>query len=364
MPDSGSNKAKGRNLPSWMSSRDADNEPDRNKPAGDKDKRNSSQTTTSPESSIGAKRSSKPLEGVVFALSGFVNPERSTLRSQALEMGAEYQADWNANCTLLVCAFQNTPKFRQVEADNGTIVSKGWITECYSQKQLVGIEPYLLNVGKPWKHQSSSTGPSQDPKPNNSYKQVDKAAGSKSRASSSSKPTTHKLAKKEFSTPEVKKWAIDDMKSTISWLNSQDEKPDPGEIKKIAAEGILTCLQDAIDSLKEGKGMEKIIEEWSFVPRVVDELNKLDRDADGPATTSKKDIYHQAIVCKRIYEFELGNFEDDITDKNKRQKIDERGVETKDYDSDDTIEMTEDEVREAFDNVESSIVNDNQLAHR
>ena len=63
-------------------------------------------------------------EGVVFALSGFVNPERGILRSQALEMGAEYQPDWNSNCTLLVCAFPNTPKFRQVEADGGTIVSK------------------------------------------------------------------------------------------------------------------------------------------------------------------------------------------------------------------------------------------------
>lgn len=63
-------------------------------------------------------------EGVVFVLSGFVNPERSNLRSQALEMGAEYQPDWNPDCTLLVCAFPNTPKFRQVEADCGTIVSK------------------------------------------------------------------------------------------------------------------------------------------------------------------------------------------------------------------------------------------------
>lgn len=63
-------------------------------------------------------------EGVVFVLSGFVNPERGILRSQALEMGAEYRADWTSDCTLLVCAFPNTPKFRQVEADCGTIVSK------------------------------------------------------------------------------------------------------------------------------------------------------------------------------------------------------------------------------------------------
>lgn len=63
-------------------------------------------------------------EGVVFVLSGFVNPERSILRSQALEMGAQYKPDWNSDCTLLICAFPNTPKFRQVESDCGTIVSK------------------------------------------------------------------------------------------------------------------------------------------------------------------------------------------------------------------------------------------------
>lgn len=101
--------------------------------------------------------------------------------------------------------------------------------------------------------------------------------------------------------------------------------------------------------------MGKIIEEWSFVPRVVDELNKLDTDADNPV--SKKDIYHQAIVCKRIYEFELENLED-MTDNKKKQPKIEKGGNTKDYDSDDTIEMTEDEIKEAFDTAASSIVND------
>lgn len=58
-------------------------------------------------------------------LSGFVNPERGILRSQAMEMGAEYQPDWKpGSSTLLICAFTNTPKFRQVQADSGTIVSK------------------------------------------------------------------------------------------------------------------------------------------------------------------------------------------------------------------------------------------------
>ncbi|KAK9054693.1 hypothetical protein SSX86_025772 [Deinandra increscens subsp. villosa] len=353
MPDSGSHKPTGRALPSWMSSRDADKKSDQKEPVDKKDKHQAGQTTTSTESSVGANKFSKLMEGVVFALSGFVNPERSTLRSQALEMGAQYQGDWNNKCTLLVCAFANTPKFRQVEADNGTIISKGWITECYNQKQLVAIEPFFLHVGKPWRRQSSSTGPSQDPKQsstNSSYKQGEKSMDSKPRASSSSK-TAHKTAKKEFITSEVKKWAIDDMRKTMSWLNSQDEKPDSSEIKKIAAEGILTCLQDAIDALKEGRGLEKLLEDWGFIPQVVEELNKLDIASDN---SDKKDIYHQAIVCKRIYEFELGNAEEKTTDKKKRAKIEKSGK-SENYDSDDTIEMTEDEVKEAFDSVASSI---------
>lgn len=119
-------------------------------------------------------------------LSGFVNPERSTLRSQALAMGATYQPDWNSDSTLLICAFPNTPKFRQVEINSGTIVSKvtsltflsdpmcsfgfplymlifymfdclqEWITECYTQKKLVDIEQYLMHTGKPWRKSSVS----------------------------------------------------------------------------------------------------------------------------------------------------------------------------------------------------------------
>lgn len=102
--------------------------------------------------------------------------------------------------------------------------------------------------------------------------------------------------------------------------------------------------------------MGKILEDWSFVPRVIEELNKLDIARD---STDKKDIYHQAIVCKRIYEFELKNSEDEnTTDKTKRAKKRakfEKNEKTENYDSDDTIEMTEDEIKEAFDNVVSSI---------
>lgn len=63
-------------------------------------------------------------EGVVFAISGIQNPARGLFRTQGLEMGAQYRPDWTSDCTVLVCAFKDTPKFKQVRADGGTIVSK------------------------------------------------------------------------------------------------------------------------------------------------------------------------------------------------------------------------------------------------
>jgi DNA-repair protein XRCC1 len=63
-------------------------------------------------------------EGVVFAISGIQNPLRALFRTQGLEMGAQYRPDWSSDCTVLVCAFKDTPKFKQVKADGGSIVSK------------------------------------------------------------------------------------------------------------------------------------------------------------------------------------------------------------------------------------------------
>lgn len=63
-------------------------------------------------------------EGVIFTISGIQNPERGQLRTKGLEMGAQYCPDWSTDCTLLVCAFVDTPKFKQVQANGGSIVSK------------------------------------------------------------------------------------------------------------------------------------------------------------------------------------------------------------------------------------------------
>lgn len=59
------------------------------------EKKSSSKTVT-------YKAFSKLLEGVVFAFSGYVNPERGVLRQKALDMGAKYRPDWDSSCTHLM----------------------------------------------------------------------------------------------------------------------------------------------------------------------------------------------------------------------------------------------------------------------
>ncbi|KAL3631843.1 hypothetical protein CASFOL_024827 [Castilleja foliolosa] len=347
-----------RNLPSWMSSREEENDDSEKS----KQPRNNGKSTTDQNASAtisGASNFSKLMEGIVFSLSGFVNPERGVLRSQMLEMGAEYKPDWNAKCTLLVCAFSNTPKFRQVKAEGGTIISKDWISECHNQKNLVDIEPFLLHAGKPWRRQNISHEASEDIKPsisNKPLKQEEKSTHPKNTCVSSK-------IKNCIAPSKAKKWAVEDLKRTISWLESQEEKPEPSEIKKIAAEGILTCLQDAIDALKQGQDIQKIAEQWACLPRVVDELLQFDRSNDDGKV--KKDLCLEAIACKQIYELEFLNMEHEgiVVDKKKPQSHGSKKVNKKENvvsvdhsdDSDATIEMNEEEIDQAYNSIICSL---------
>lgn len=45
------------------------------------------------------------LRGVVYALSGYQNPQRSNLRDRMTAMGAKYKAAWDRSCTHLMCVF-------------------------------------------------------------------------------------------------------------------------------------------------------------------------------------------------------------------------------------------------------------------
>lgn len=74
------------------------------------------------------------LEGVVAVLSGFQNPLRGQLRDRLLAMGAKYKPEWNGQCTHLVSAFANTPKFREVKG-RGKIVTKDWVEQCHAQRK-------------------------------------------------------------------------------------------------------------------------------------------------------------------------------------------------------------------------------------
>lgn len=370
-PIYGTNKTGKRNLPSWMSSREKDSKPPGQKPADrgvnedsyegrepnePNNGRTVSKETESPERpappSLDRKIFSKLLEGVVFVLSGFANPERGILRSKAVEMGAEYQPDWNSGCTLLICAFPNTPKFRQVAADCGTIISKEWIAECYTQKKLIDIDPYLMHAGKPWRRSNVSNESNKD-KENSTFPKSQKQVKRKPPAKQSSRDSFEIQAsgspKDLFPLSEVKKWATEDLNRTITWLASQEEKPEPSEMRKIAAEGILTCLQDAIDSVEHNQDIHQTTEQWNIIPHVVNELAKLGNSGSSSAVPSSEDLYRQAVVLKQIYEAELGRLNDEsFLKKNIKEDVEA-------YDSDETIEMTEEEIDLAYRAIASSI---------
>ncbi|XP_038716963.1 DNA-repair protein XRCC1 [Tripterygium wilfordii] len=198
-------------------------------------------------------------------------------------------------------------------------------------------------------------------------RKVEKGLHSKSTASASSKQggasntVTERFSNtvtERFSPDKVKKWAIDDLNKTISWLESQDEKPEPSEIKHIAAGGILTCLQDAIDSLEQKQGVQKIMEQWNFIPHVVEELAELEATGNGSGLALKDDMCKQAKACKQIYAVVLCAPDDDSTTKDRRPKSDEgnsgeNGRTAAGYDSDETIEMTEEVMDLAYNNVAS-----------
>ncbi|KAL5975176.1 hypothetical protein ACLOJK_031855 [Asimina triloba] len=430
----GGNKVGKRNLPSSMSSKDRGN-----KPHGKKNEDAGNGESASNEGSLDF---SKLLDGVIFALSGFINPERGILRSQALEMGGEYRPDWTSDCTLLVCAFPNTPKFRQVEANGGTIVSKvvialpcrcsntlnvltvhEWISECYSHRKLVEIERHLMHAGKPWRRQNKlhlkkghnirkpnskkgktpikkrvvllnqdllldpthSSCLSEPSSWTNSFLPAPPVLGVilswPSHVESACLTSCYTVAFPEYvltfmscwilpighlsnggapnsikvclSPSKLKEWAVDDLSKTISWLDSQEEKPDSSDLKKIAAQGVMTCLEDAIVALKENRDVHSVMEQWRFVPHVVEELSKLAKAGSGSGSPSKDELYKHAIACKQVYQMEYDNVDADPA-KSKKRKTSNAGDDKKKnasddegFESDETIVMTEEEIEVA-----------------
>ncbi|CDW58301.1 DNA repair protein XRCC1 [Trichuris trichiura] len=85
------------------------------------------------------------LKGVTFVLSGFMHPMRGDLRDKATKMGATYRSNWDNQCTHLICAFPNTPKYKQVFG-KGLIVKKEWILDCFNEKRRMPLLRYLFDT--------------------------------------------------------------------------------------------------------------------------------------------------------------------------------------------------------------------------
>lgn len=98
---------------------------------------------------------------------------------------------------------------------------------------------------------------------------------------------------------------------------------------------------------------------------MVEELAKFEGKEDSVASLSKKDLCKYAMECKQIYEVELRGLDEDSERKKKKPKSDEQKRENRrtesiagaaaGYDSDETIEMTEEEIGHAFNTVSSKI---------
>lgn len=62
---------------------------------------------------VDEKKISACLAGVVAVISGIENPQRAEIKNKLIELGAAYKEAWTSDCTHLISAFSNTPKYKQ-----------------------------------------------------------------------------------------------------------------------------------------------------------------------------------------------------------------------------------------------------------
>ena len=105
------------------------------------------------------------LKGVIFALSGYKNPMRAQIRDKATKLGAKFEADWSDKCTHLICAFENTPKYKDVlKSKASCIVKAEWIDKCTNSKKRVLAEPFLMaKIDEPTRSFPKSNSPKKSP---------------------------------------------------------------------------------------------------------------------------------------------------------------------------------------------------------
>jgi DNA-repair protein XRCC1 len=123
-------------------------------------------------------------------------------------------------------------------------------------------------------------------------------------------------------------------------------------------------VADCVCLVKFNQDIGGVTEDWKFLPRVVEELAKLDVVGNNKPSMSKEDIHKLALDCKCIYEEELNRLDHESTKKSKineehRSKNGRTNAASSsgavDYDSDDTIEMTEQEIDLAYKTLSSKM---------
>lgn len=104
---------------------------------------------------------------------------------------------------------------------------------------------------------------------------------------------------------------------------------------------------------------------------MVEEIAKFDDNCGDQDSLHKEDLQRQAISCKQIYELEYSKMDDDISIKKKTSKT--KGSESGNmkktlvrddtaYDSDETVEMTEEEIDEASNTVARVFANAKEVS--
>ncbi|ELT92521.1 hypothetical protein CAPTEDRAFT_181480 [Capitella teleta] len=227
-------------------------------------------TKTEPAKQTKEKELNKVLKGVVFVMSGFQNPKRSDLRDAAVEMGAKYKPDWGRDCTHLICAFENTPKYNQVKG-KGRIVKDTWVTDCYKKRTKLSWRKYRLGRAKSPDNCSSSEEDESDYVPS-------------------------KRQKREV----VKKPVIEDDDSFSPDFSESEEEKEQDSHASSKRQKRQVVKKSVIDD--DGKLMSKLnpkiddpyISPDSDSPNTEDELRKLDEQESRKEAEAKKSIYDES----------------------------------------------------------------------
>lgn len=119
----------------------------------------------------------------------------------------------------------------------------------------------------------------------------------------------------------------------------------------------MLFLSNLLLFLADAQDIQQITEQWQCVPYVVEELAKLEGTEKGQASLSKEDLCKQAKACKKIYEEELRRLDNETQVNKKKPNTTQSTNNGKNKatssaaagsDSEETIEMTEEEIDLAY----------------